>query len=143
MAAPISLRLTALVLLPMTLLLAACVHGGVTQEQRLAAYSSYAGAPVKRVRYFNPIAWDAIDDEHVLLTMRPRDVYLMRLSGPCLGYGAGSPVLILSSTAGYVVSGFDRITMGGSGLTCRIEEIRPVDMARMRAGQAEAQPSAP
>ena len=113
--------------------------GGATRAERLAAYQAHAGAPVKQVYYSNPVGWEEVDDQHILLTMRPRETYLMRLSGPCLDYDAGSPALVISSTAGYVASGFDRVTIGSSQLSCRIEEIRPVDMAAMRAASAKTQ----
>lgn len=118
-----------------TLLLAGCMSHGPTQEQRLAAYQAHAGAPVKKVRYFNPVGWEEVDDQHILVTMRPKEVWLMRLSGPCLDFDGGSPLMAISTTAGYVSSGFDRVTMGGSHISCRIEEIRQVDTLAMRAAQ--------
>lgn len=116
-------------------LLAGCTSPGATQEQRLALYQAHASAPVKKVPYFNPISWEEIGDEHILVTMKPKEVWLMRLSGPCLDYDGGSPVLAISSQAGYVSSGFDRVTTGGSNFTCRIEEIRQVDTMAMRAAR--------
>lgn len=121
-----------------TLLLAGCMSHGPTQEERLAAYEAHAGAPVKRVRYYNPIGWEEIDDQHILVTMRPKEVWLMRLSGPCLDYGGGSPLLTISSSAGYVSSGFDRVATGDSGISCRIEEIRQIDTIAMRAARNQA-----
>ena len=48
-------------------------------------YQAHAGAPVKQIRYYNAdAAGTAVDDQHVLLTMRPKEIWLMRLSGPCL-----------------------------------------------------------
>jgi hypothetical protein len=141
MNVPKSLRLPFLALVPAALLLAGCMSGGQTREQKLASYQAHAGAPVRQIRYYNPVGWEEVDDEHILLTMRPRETYLMRLSGPCLDYDAGSPVLVVSSTAGYVASGFDRVSVGPSRLSCRIEEIRPVDVQAMRAAEARVQAS--
>ena len=131
-------RLPFFALLP-AMLLAGCMTGGPTRAERLAAYQAHAAAPVKQIRYYSPIGWEEVDDDHILLTMRPREAYLMRLSGPCLDFDGGSPVLAVSSTAGYVASGFDRVSLGGSNISCRIEEIRPVDVAAMRAAQANPQ----
>ena len=139
---PKSLRLPVLAVLPAALLLfAGCTSGGPTRAEKLAAYQAHAGAPVRQIRYYNPIGWEEVDDEHILLTMRPRESYLMRLSGPCLDYDAGSPVLVVSSTAGYVASGFDRVSVGASRLSCRIEEIRPLDLQAMRSAEAKFQAS--
>ena len=138
MNVPMSLRLPFV-----ALLLAGCMSGGPTHAQKLAAYQAHAGAPIRQIRYSNPIGWEEVDDEHILLTMRPRESYLMRLSGPCMDFNAGSPVLLVSSTAGYVASGFDRVSVstGASNLTCRIEEIRRVDVQGVRAAEAEVQAS--
>jgi hypothetical protein len=140
MDVPMSLRLPFLALLPVALL-AGCMSGGRTRAETLAVYQAHAGEPVRQIRYYSPIGWEEIDDEHILLTMRPRESYLMRLSGPCLDYDAGSPVLVVSSTAGYVASGFDRVSLGQSHLSCRIEEIRPLDVQAMRAAEANVQAS--
>ena len=133
---------TMMAALSATLLLAGCMSNGGTRAERLAAYQSHAGAPVKQIRYYNPIGWEEVDDDHILLTMRPKEVWLMKLSGPCLDFGNSSPALAISSQAGFVSSGFDRVSIGGSNLSCRIEEIRPVDTMAMReAERARAQAS--
>jgi hypothetical protein len=139
MNVPMSLRLAVVAVLSV-LSLGGCTSGP-TRADRLAAYQAHAGAPVRQIRYYNPVGWEEVDDEHILLTMRPRETYLMRLSGPCLDFDAGSPVLVVSSTAGYVASGFDRVSVGASRLSCRIEEIRPLDMQAMRAAEAKLQAS--
>ena len=118
-----------------TLLLAGCVSHAPTQEQRLAAYQAHASAPVKQIRYYNPLGWEEIDDQHILVTMRPKEAWLMRLSGPCMDFAGGSAVLVISSQSGYVSTGFDRVAIGDSRLSCRIEEIRQVDLPAMRAAQ--------
>ena len=61
-------------------------------------YQAHSGAPVKQIRFYNAMGWDRIDDEHVLLSMRPKETWLMKVSGPCLDWGSASPVLRLSST---------------------------------------------
>ena len=120
-----------------TLLLAGCATTRYqTDTQRLEAYQAYAGAPVRKIPYFNPIGWEEIDDQHILVTMKPKEVWLMRLSGPCLDFAGGSPSLVISSQAGYVSTGFDRVATGSSQLSCRIEEIRRVDTIAMRAARA-------
>jgi len=119
------------------LLLAGCASHGATDEQRLSLYQAHASAPVKKIRYFNPTGWEEIDEHHILVTMRPSEAWLMRLSGACLDFTGGSPVLLISSQFGYVSTGFDRVSTGDSRMSCRIDEIRQVDMLAIR----EAQPS--
>jgi hypothetical protein len=113
--------------------LAACATTRMSETDKLALYGNNAGAPVRSFRYTDPVGWDRVDDSHLLLTLRPREVYLMRVSGPCLDWGSASPTIAVSSQAGVVSSGFDRITVPGVAASCRIEEIRPVDIQAVRA----------
>jgi len=114
-------------------LLAACASTRMTDAESLAAYSAHAGAPVRTIRYFDPISWEKIDDQHLLLTMRPREVYLLKVGGPCLDWAGASPAIGISSQAGYVSAGFDRVSVPDVPAGCRIEEIRPVDIGAVRA----------
>ena len=131
-----------LAMLPAALLLAGCMSQGPTRAERLALYQAHAGEPVRKIHYYSPIGWEELDDDHIVLTMRPTEAYLLRLSGPCLDFAGGSPALAISSTAGYVSSGFDRVSVGGSNLSCRIEEIRPIDNKGLRAARDAQAPGA-
>lgn len=123
-------------LLSAVLSLAACASTGPRGADRLAIYEAHAGAPVQQIRYFNAMGWDRLGDEHILLSMRPRETWLLRISGPCLDWGGGSPIIGLSSQGGWVSTKFDRIHTGDSPISCRIEEIRPVDIQAVRAAEA-------
>ncbi|QDA58025.1 DUF6491 family protein [Thermomonas aquatica] len=116
--------------------LGACATNRASDADRLAMYQAHSGAPVKQIRFYNAMGWDRIDDEHVLLSMRPKETWLMKVSGPCLDWGSASPVLRLSSTGPYVMAKLDRILTDGSPVSCRIEEIRPVDVQAVRATEA-------
>jgi hypothetical protein len=113
--------------------LSACASS-VPRADRLAMYQANAGAPVKQIRYFSPQGWEEVDDHHIILTMRPTEVYLVRLSGPCLDYDNGAAGMLISNTGGWVQQKFDRVSFG-SPISCRIEEIRPVDVAGYRAAR--------
>lgn len=118
--------------------LGACATNGLSDADRLAMIQAHSGAPVKQMRYFNAMGWDRVDDDHVLLNMRPSETWLLRVSGPCLDWGSGSPVLGLSSQGPYVMAKLDRIHVNGSPVSCRIEEIRPVDTKALRAAESSA-----
>ena len=115
--------------------LAACATNRISDTDRLAIYDAHSGAPVKQIRYYNAMGWDRIDNQHVLLNMRPSETWLLKVSGPCLDWGSSSPVLRLSSSGAYVMAKFDRILTEGSPVSCRIEEIRPVDVKAVRAAE--------
>lgn len=115
--------------------LAGCATHGPTDSQRLALYQAHAGEPLNQIRYITPQGWDRIDDQHIVLTMRPREQYLLRLSGPCLTWSSGPPVIGIKTHMGSVLSKFDSITANGAPMSCRIDEIRPLDTAALRAGE--------
>jgi|SRR5690606_35437674 len=121
-------------LVPMlaALVLAGCATTRMSDAEKLAFYEAHAGEPVKDIRYRDPIGWDKVDDEHLLLTMRPDEVWLIEVSGPCLDYGSASPTIVIDASFNRLSVGFDRIKVPGNPISCRIEEIRPVDMAAVR-----------
>jgi hypothetical protein len=106
------------------------------EQEKLALYMAHAGAPVDDVRYTSAMGWDRIDDTHVVLNMRPRESYLLKVSGPCLDWGAATPTLgIETRTPMRLTAKIDRIHVAGSPVSCRIEEIRPIDLAGLRAAR--------
>lgn len=115
--------------------LSACATSRINEADRLSIYQANAGAPVKQIRFYNAMGWDRIDDQHVLLNMRPKETWLLRVSGPCLDWGSASPILRLSSSGPYVMAKFDRILTEGSPVSCRIEEIRPVNVTAVREAE--------
>jgi len=127
-----------LLLLLAALGLGACASNRMTDSDRLAMLHAHAGEPVSRIRYFNAMGWEEVDDQHVLLSMRPTETWLLRVSGPCLDWSGGSLLLGLSSQGPYVTARLDRILVSGSPISCRIEEIRPVDTKAMRAAETVA-----
>ena len=127
-------RITPALLLLAAATLAACsTLPRMSDAEKLALYTSHAGPPVSDVRYTSPIGWDRIDDEHVVLNMRPRESYLLTVSGPCLDLGGWSPTLgVETRTPMRLTTGFDRIHVADSPVSCRIQQIRLVDMAAVR-----------
>ena len=116
-------------------LLAGCASSQ-TKAETLAMYQSHASEPVKQVPFFSPQGWEEIDRDHILVTMRPTEVYLMRLNGPCLDYDTGAVAMLISNTAGVIQPKFDRVSFPNSSMSCRIEEIRQVDMTAVRETKA-------
>ncbi|HOV95446.1 MAG TPA: DUF6491 family protein [Thermomonas sp.] len=114
--------------------LSACASNRVSDSDRLALYLSHAGAPVKQVRYLPPMSWDRIDDQHVVLELRPNESWMLRLAGPCLSWSSGSPFLKVETLNGMTLTPFDKVTVPGSQISCQIREIRPLDVKAIRAG---------
>ncbi len=125
--------LSAIAAVSATLALAAC-SSGMTRAERLSLYEANAGAPMAKINYFAPQGWEEVDSNHIVVTMRPKETYLMRLSGPCLDYDNGAAAMLISTQTGsWVQAKFDRVAFGGSPMHCRIEEIRPLDVDAVRA----------
>lgn len=124
------------------LLLSACASTPREAESvRLARLQAHAGAPVSSIPYTSTgsAGFDVVDDRHVLLTTRPTLAYLIRVSGPCLSFDRGSPSLAITSNMGRISTGFDQISsLKQPTLTCRIEEIRPVDVKAAREAEQAA-----
>ena len=127
----------ALIALLAVSVVAGCATTGMSDAERLALYSAYAGPPVRNIPYTNPISWEKIDDHHMLLTMRPSEAWLLRIGGPCLAWGGSSPTIIIDNSLNQLSAGFDNISVPGNPAKCRIEEIRPVDVAAVRDARAD------
>lgn len=112
--------------------LASCASYRLSDVDRLALYEAHAGAPVQRINYVTPIGWVKVDDQHIALDMRPGESWLLTLSGPCLQWNGSSQAISLSPTAGIVLSKFDQVHFSGAQMSCRIEEIRPIDVKALR-----------
>lgn len=119
----------------MALSLSACASYNLSDTDRLALYEAHAGAPVKQIRYVTPTGWSRVDDSHISLDMRPGERWLLTLSGSCLKWNRGSHAIRLTPSAGLVVAKFDMVHFSDTPMGCRIEEIRPVDLKALRAGE--------
>lgn len=133
---------TAIVLAALTSLLpAACASTPpLPESDRLALYQAHAAAPVKDIRYTTPIGWEKVDRQHLLLTMRPNEAYLIEVSGPCMDWGGSSPTIRVNPTVGHLSAKLDTISTQESPVPCRIEEIRPVDTAAVHAAREAMSP---
>jgi len=116
------------------------------QERALARYSAYAGRPIKSFTWLGRFdSWEPLGKEHLLVYTRPNEAYLLKVSGPCDVRFATGPVGI-SSTNNTVYAGLDSILInsGAAGTwRCPIDEIRPVDVRRMKADSLSPTHAAP
>ena len=121
-----------------TLILAGCASS-MTRAERLAIFEANAGEPLQRVSFFSPQSWQPVDSNHVVVQVRPSQQYLMRLSGPCLDWGGrGSAAMAFTTQTGsFIQPGFDRVAFSGSQITCRVEEIREINVQGVRAAMAQ------
>ncbi len=107
------------------------------EQQRQAAYLAAAGAPVQHFRFMSLWSWEPLSDSQVVIYTRPNQAWLLDLDGACqnLQY---TNAIGLTSSFGQVSTRFDKVLTGRRYIPCTIQQIRPVDVARLKIEQ-EAQ----
>jgi hypothetical protein len=108
-----------------------------TQQRALERYSAYAGPPVPSFNWLGRFdSWEGLGKDQLVVYTTPGDAYLLKVSPPCdLRFVVN--VVGISSTNRTVYRGLDSIVVrdpaAGGPWQCPIEQIRPVDVRRMRA----------
>ncbi|MFA6229964.1 MAG: DUF6491 family protein [Rhodanobacter sp.] len=104
------------------------------QQQRQAAYLAAAGMPVQHFRFMSLWSWEPLSDSQVVIYTRPNQAWLLDLDGPCqnLQY---TNAIGLTSGFGQVSTRFDKVLTGRRYFPCTIQQIRPVDVARLKIEQ--------
>ena len=128
-----SLRFAA-VLLPTLALMAACAEAPPLKrlQAELARYQAYAEAPVDRITYLGSYdGLTALSPTDLILWTTPRDPYLIKVSTPCTDLSFARHIALESAIAHNVQVRIDYVK--AKRWTCPIQEIRPIDYARMQA----------
>ena len=122
-----------------------CATTGVTDAEKLATYRAAAGEPVSSFTYLGRISgWTPLDDEHIAVWTRPKEAWLLSFSGSCQDI-AFTPMIGLTSQGSRVHAGFDKVLVDSPNsmrLPCRIREIRPLDVTRIREAEKAAREEA-
>ena len=129
-------------LLVATLALASCASTpSMSDEQELGLYRAHAGAPVPSFHYLGRFdSWTDIGDRALAIWTRPREAWLLELSGPCIGLDF-TPAIALTSNTGMVSARFDKVLLRNSGVTdfpCTIQTIRPLDTKALKQAERAA-----
>lgn len=123
-----------------SLALAGCSSLGSTaaterEAASLARYQAAAGEPVGSFRFFRIDGYNVLGESAVSVWTSPRQAYLVAVEEPCPGL-RWSLSIGLTSSMSRVYADFDRVqTRDGS---CRIDSIRPVDVAALRDSERAA-----
>ncbi len=115
-----------------TLLVAASAHAQTRERQQeaLEGYLPYAGAPVDSFQFWNLTQWELVGPEKVVVWPRLQEAYLLTVDAPCSELEWAKSIAVTSSVHRVTVR-FDSVKAGRD--TCRINEIRPIDIKRQRA----------
>jgi hypothetical protein len=111
-----------------------------TQERALERYSSYAGPPVQSFTWLGHFdSWEPLGQDHLLVYTRANEAYLLKVSGGC-DLRSGINTVGITSSNSAVYAGLDSIVVKNSlqgSWQCRIDEIRPVDVHRMKSAMPQ------
>ena len=124
MKMPISL-LAALTVLGLTPLFTSCAAG----PKMKLYYSEYAGAPVDDFIAWDINGWNVASNNSVVFWTGVNDAWLVRVEKPCRDLQFADTIGVTRTTN--KVSRFEYVLVHED--RCRISEIRPVDIKRMRA----------
>ncbi|KRF01925.1 hypothetical protein ASG87_10490 [Frateuria sp. Soil773] len=118
-------------------LLAACsgVPRAQQDSQRQAAYAAAAGAPVRSFRFFTLYSWEPLGRDRLAVYTRPNEAWLLDVGG-CTDLEF-TQAIGLTSNLHEVSVGFDKVLTGRRDFPCTIRQIRPVDVAKLKAVQHE------
>lgn len=122
------------------LVLAGCASSGPGDAEKLAVYRAHAGEPVTSFRIFGRLnGWTALGDSAVAVWTRPREAWLLELTGSCpdLPY---SHSISVTSSMNRVHARFDKVQPLGSPamrIPCHIREIRPLDVSAIREAERD------
>jgi hypothetical protein len=128
----------------LAMLLGACssVPYAERMAHRQADYAGSVGAPVASFRYTTDLySWEPVGDTQVAVYTKPREAYLLDLGVKCPDLGSNYDIG-LTSSFGKVTAGFDKVLSGQRHVPCRIVQIRPVDVPRLRELREKHAPEA-
>jgi len=119
-------------------MLAACSGVPYAQrvQQRQAAYAAAAGAPVRSFRFFSLYSWEPITDTQLAVYTRPNQAYLLNVQGACTNLSYANAIGLTSSLNEVTVR-FDKVLAGRGFPPCIIEQIRPVDLGKLKVEHEE------
>ncbi len=132
---------TSLAILSLALLAGCATNRAERDEQQLALYEAHATEPVPSFRYVGRLnSWTPLGADKLAVWTSPTRAYLLEVDGHCNDLPFAQAIQ-LSENTGMVHARFDTVTPLGSGMRaipCRIQEIRPIDVAAMREAKRQA-----
>lgn len=114
-------------------LAAATVHADTreTQRRNLERYTPYLQEPVDAFAFWTLHKWQLVGPLEVVVWSTIKDAYLVRVRAPCPRLEWAHGIALTSKQSHQVSVRFDEVRVGGD--RCPIEQIRPIDLARMAA----------
>ncbi|HEU4663568.1 MAG TPA: DUF6491 family protein [Dokdonella sp.] len=102
-----------------------------TQRRNLERYTPYLQDPVESFPFWRLHEWQLVGPLDVVVWSTIKDAYLVRVRAPCPRLEWARSIAVTSKQSHQVSARFDEVLAGGD--RCPIEQIRPIDLVRMRA----------
>ncbi|HZP68081.1 MAG TPA: DUF6491 family protein [Rudaea sp.] len=100
-----------------------------TEDKNLARYQQYAGTSVDNFPMWNMYQWQSLGPDWLAVWTAVNDVYLLKVSQPCIRLEDAKGIQVTSQMAHQVTRRLDYVNFGTQH--CQIVEIRPVDYKTM------------
>ena len=120
-------------------LLAACATSMPKRTADTLQYADYAGAPIESFHIVNLDGWQSVGRYQLLVWNGPSEAYLITVWKSCRNLQFANVVNISSTSR--EVSRLEQVTV--DDMKCPIDEIRPVDVAKLRADRRAREEAAP
>jgi hypothetical protein len=122
--------------LAVVVLLGCASEGGIARHRSDPGleYAPYAGAPIDSFITFGLHGWEVAGRDKLVIWNGVNEAYLVTLGGICSELQWVQRVAVTSTT--HRVSKFERVHVGRD--SCPIDEIRPLDIKRLKADRAKA-----
>lgn len=115
--------------------LAACSTGLARRDEVGVRYVDYAGAPVEQFIAMRGIdGWTPVSRTQFVLWTGINEAWLIRVWDGCFNLSFANAIEVTQT--GRTISRFEKVRVENE--TCPIQEIRPIDVARMKADRKAA-----
>lgn len=101
-----------------------------TQQRNLDRYLQFAGAPIDEFPFWSLYQWELVGPDKIVVWSTVKNAYLLTVAQPCSKLEWARAIGVTSNQRHVVGRTFDFVIADGE--RCKIEQIRPIDIAAMR-----------
>jgi hypothetical protein len=111
-------------------LLSACASGLTRRETVDVRYLDYAGEPVEQIRSMRGVdGWTPVSRNQLVIWTGFNEAWLIKVWDGCVNLSFANAIQVTQT--GRTITRFDKVLVENE--SCPILEMRPVDVARMKA----------
>lgn len=111
-------------------LLSACGTGLARREALDLKYVDYAGEPVEQIRSMRGVdGWTPVSRNQLVIWTGHNEAWLLKVWDGCLNLSFANAIQVTQT--GRTITRFDKVLVENE--SCPILEMRPIDVARMKA----------